>query len=67
MDDFADATVYAYSTWPKGTPNYYALPAMGDANGWFYRKDWFGREDIRAEFKAATGSANWQSRRPRKR
>ncbi len=22
MDDFAPATVYAYSTWPKGTPNY---------------------------------------------
>ena len=55
MDDFAPATVYAYSTWPKGTPNYYALPAMGDANGWFYRKDWFERDDIRAEFKKATG------------
>ncbi|MGP1396557.1 MAG: ABC transporter substrate-binding protein, partial [Inquilinaceae bacterium] len=55
MDDFAPATVYAYSTWPKGTPNYYALPAMGDANGWFYRKDWFEREDIRAAFLDATG------------
>ena len=48
MDDFAPATVYAYSTWPKGTPNYYALPAMGDANGWFYRKDWFADPDIQA-------------------
>jgi len=55
MDDFAPATVYAYSTWPKGTPNYYALPAMGDANGWFYRKDWFERDDIKAAYKAATG------------
>jgi len=55
MDDFAEATVYAYSTWPKGTPNYYALPAMGDANGWFYRKDWFAREDLQAEFKAEHG------------
>lgn len=55
MDDFAPATVYAYSTWPKGSPNYYALPAMGDANGWFYRKDWFAREDIRAAYKEATG------------
>ncbi|MFK7754467.1 MAG: ABC transporter substrate-binding protein, partial [Sedimentitalea sp.] len=55
MDDFAPATVYAYSTWPKGTPNYYALPAMGDANGWFYRKDWFGRADIQAAYKEATG------------
>jgi multiple sugar transport system substrate-binding protein len=55
MDDFAPATVYAYSTWPKGTPNYYALPAMGDANGWFYRKDWFARPEIQAEFKAKYG------------
>ena len=55
MNDFAPATVYAYSTWPKGTPNYYALPAMGDANGWFYRKDWFQRDDIKAAYKAATG------------
>ena len=50
MDDFAPATVYAYSTWPKGTPNYYALPAMGDANGWFYRKDWFSDPDLQAAF-----------------
>ncbi|PKP67991.1 MAG: ABC transporter substrate-binding protein, partial [Alphaproteobacteria bacterium HGW-Alphaproteobacteria-5] len=55
MDDFAPATVYAYSTWPKGTPNYYALPAMGDANGWFYRKDWFARPEIQAAFKEAYG------------
>jgi multiple sugar transport system substrate-binding protein len=55
MDDFAPATVYAYSTWPKGEPNYYALPAMGDANGWFYRKDWFARPEIQADFKAKYG------------
>ena len=55
MSDFADATVYAYSTWPKGTPNYWALPAMGDANAWFYRKDWFAKPEIQAEFKKATG------------
>ncbi len=55
MDDFAPATVYAYSTWPKGTPNYYALPAMGDANGWFYRKDWFSRPELQEEFKAKYG------------
>ncbi|HMO71694.1 MAG TPA: extracellular solute-binding protein [Paracoccaceae bacterium] len=55
MDDFAPATVYAYSTWPKGTPNYYALPAMGDANGWFYRKDWFENPVIQAAYKAETG------------
>jgi multiple sugar transport system substrate-binding protein len=55
MDDFAPATVYAYSTWPKGSENYYALPAMGDANGWFYRRDWFEREDIRAAYLEATG------------
>jgi multiple sugar transport system substrate-binding protein len=55
MDDFAPATVYAYSTWPKGTPNYYALPAMGDANAWFYRKDWFARPELQAEFKEKHG------------
>ncbi len=55
MDDFLPATVYAYSTWPKGTPNYYALPAMGDANGWFYRKDWFEKPEIQAAYKEATG------------
>lgn len=55
MDDFAPAAVYAYSTWPKGTKNYYALPAMGDANGWFYRKDWFERSDIKKAFKKETG------------
>ena len=55
MDDFAPATVYAYSTWPKGEPNYYALPAMGDANGWFYRKDWFAREDLQEAFKEEFG------------
>lgn len=55
MADFMPAAVYAYSTWPKGSENYYALPAMGDANGWFYRKDWFARDDIKAAFKEATG------------
>ncbi|MEE9319850.1 MAG: extracellular solute-binding protein [Granulosicoccus sp.] len=55
MDNFASAAVEAYSTWPKGTPNYWALPAMGDANGWFYRKDWFSRPDLQAEFKEKTG------------
>jgi multiple sugar transport system substrate-binding protein len=39
MDDFMPATVTGYAEWPKGTPNYWALPAMGDALGWTYRKD----------------------------
>jgi multiple sugar transport system substrate-binding protein len=55
MDDFLPATVNAYSTWPKGTENYYALPAMGDALGWVYRKDWFERPEIQAEFLAKHG------------
>lgn len=55
MDDFLPATVYAYSTWPKGSPNYWALPAMGDALGWVYRKDWFERPEIQEEFKAKYG------------
>lgn len=55
MDDFLPATVYAYSTWPKGSPNYWALPAMGDANGWVYRKDWFSRPELRSEFRQKYG------------
>ena len=55
MDDFLPATVNAYSTWPKGSPNYYALPAMGDALGWVYRKDWFARPEIQAAFKEKHG------------
>ena len=51
MDDILPATVYAYSTWPKGTPNYWALPAFGDVVGWTYRKDWFNRPEIKAAFK----------------
>lgn len=52
MDDFVDATVEGYTTWPKRTKNYWAVPAMGDAAGWTYRKDWFSRPDIRSAFKA---------------
>jgi multiple sugar transport system substrate-binding protein len=64
MDDFLPATVYAYSTWPKGAPEYWALPAMGDALGWIYRKDWFARPELQAEFKGKYGRdlgvpANW--------
>src|SRR6266478_3424306 len=51
MSDFMPATVLGYSEWPKNTPNYWALPAMGDAVGWTYRKDWFARPEIKAEFK----------------
>jgi len=51
MDDFVPATVLGYSEWPKNTPNYWALPAMADAVGWTYRKDWFSRPEIQAEFK----------------
>jgi multiple sugar transport system substrate-binding protein len=55
MSDFAPATVEGYAAWPKGTPNYWALPAMGDAVGWTYRKDWFSRPEIREAFKAKHG------------
>src|SRR5712672_2291481 len=51
MDDFMPATVLGYSEWPKHTPNYWALPAMADAVGWTYRKDWFAKPDIQADFK----------------
>ena len=55
MSDFSPATVYAYSTWPKGSENYYALPAMGDALAWAYRKDWFDRPELKSEFKQKHG------------
>lgn len=55
MDDFIPATVTGYSEWPKGTPNYWALPAFGDVVGWTYRKDWFSRPELREEFKKKYG------------
>ena len=55
MDDFIPATVTGYSEWPKNTPNYYSLPAFGDVVGWTYRKDWFDRPDLQAEFKTKHG------------
>lgn len=51
MTDFAPATVTGYAEWPKNTPNYWALPAMADAVGWTYRKDWFAKPEIQADFK----------------
>ena len=55
MGDFIPATVTGYSEWPKGTPNYWALPAFGDVVGWTYRKDWFERPELRKEYKAKYG------------
>src|SRR6201988_2696747 len=55
MSDFVEATVVGYSEWPKNTPNYWALPAMGDSVGWAYRKDWFTRPALQAEFKKKYG------------
>ena len=55
INSFLPATVYAYSTWPKGSPNYWALPAMGDALGWIYRKDWFSKPELQAAFKKKNG------------
>jgi multiple sugar transport system substrate-binding protein len=55
MDDFMPATVLGYAEWPKHTPNYWALPAMADAVGWTYRKDWFSRPEIKAGFKQKYG------------
>ena len=55
MKDFIPATVTGYSEWPKNTPNYWALPAFGDVVGWTYRKDWFSRPEVKAEFKKKYG------------
>lgn len=57
MDDFIPATVTGYSEWPKNTPNYWALPAFGDVVGWTYRRDWFERADLQAEFQTKHGRA----------
>lgn len=62
IDSFVPATVEAYSVWPKGTNNYWALPAMGDAVGWTYRKDWFNRRELKEEFQQQNG---WSLERPR--
>ena len=51
MADFIPATVTGYAEWPKGTPNYWALPAFGDVVGWTYRKDWFSRPELQAAYK----------------
>ncbi|MGL6210435.1 MAG: ABC transporter substrate-binding protein [Paracoccaceae bacterium] len=55
MADFVPATVTGYAEWPKGTPNYWALPAFGDVVGWTYRRDWFERPEIQTAFKEKTG------------
>ncbi|SLN10438.1 Bacterial extracellular solute-binding protein [Roseivivax jejudonensis] len=55
MADFIPATVTGYAEWPKGTPNYYALPAFGDVVGWTYRKDWFERPEIQEAFQEEYG------------
>ena len=55
MGDFIPATVTGYSEWPKGTPNYWALPAFGDVVGWTYRRDWFERPELQAEFREKYG------------
>jgi multiple sugar transport system substrate-binding protein len=53
--DFAAGPVYSYSTWPKGSKKYWALPCEGDAVGWTYRKDWFAKPELRKEFKKKYG------------
>jgi multiple sugar transport system substrate-binding protein len=62
MDDFLPATVYNYSTWPKGEPEYWALPAMGDALAWIYRKDWFARPEIQEARRSTAGASNTRTR-----
>ncbi|MET4130267.1 extracellular solute-binding protein [Roseovarius sp. MBR-6] len=55
MADFIPATVTGYAEWPKGTPNYWALPAYADVVGWTYRRDWFERPELQAEYKEKYG------------
>ncbi|TDL75127.1 extracellular solute-binding protein [Palleronia sediminis] len=55
MDDFIPATVTGYAEWPKGTPNYWALPAFADVVGWTYRRDWFERPELQQAFMEEFG------------
>ena len=55
MADFIPATVTGYAEWPKGTPNYWALPAFGDVVGWTYRKDWFETPELQQAFSEEYG------------
>jgi multiple sugar transport system substrate-binding protein len=55
INDFSPSTVEGYSTWPKNSANYWAVPAMGDAVAWTYRNDWFARPEIKRDFKAKFG------------
>ncbi len=55
----ADATVTGYAEWPKGTPNYWALPAMGDVVGWTYRKDWFDHVPSSSPSSRRSTAATW--------
>jgi multiple sugar transport system substrate-binding protein len=55
INDFSPATVEGYSTWPKNSANYWAIPAMGDAVAWTYRKDWFARPEVQRDFKTKYG------------
>jgi len=55
MTDFSPGTVEGYTTWPKGSKDYWALPAMGDAVAWTYRKDWFSKPEIQKDFMELTG------------
>jgi multiple sugar transport system substrate-binding protein len=55
MEEFLPAGVYNYATWPKGEAEYWALPAMGDAVGYVYRKDWFARPELQAAFEREFG------------
>ena len=63
IDDFMPATVTGYAEWPKGTPNYWALPAMGDALGWTYRKDWFAGRRCRPNSRPSTTASSPRRRR----
>ena len=66
MDDFMPATVVGYSEWPKNTPNYWALPAMGDAVGWTYRKDWFSKPELQGRIQGEVRPRPRRRRRPRR-
>jgi multiple sugar transport system substrate-binding protein len=55
LESMAPATMTAYSEYPKGSGQYWAIPAEGDATGWAYRTDWFTDAAEMAAFKEKYG------------
>lgn len=50
-----ESSIVGYAEYPKGAQRYWAIPLMGDAMGFAYRKDLFEDEDEKRAFLARFG------------